>query len=424
MTLKQPGYRPRLIDTTIERYGRIFGALSIEGPKWCGKTWTALNHANSVVYLLNPENNYANREAARLNPASVLEGIPPLLVDEWQEVPAIWDAVRFQVDKSKAKCEFILTGSVTPKKKQYSHSGAGRIARIRMRSMSLFESNESSGEVSLKELFEKDCFAPAASTLNQDVLLKILVRGGWPENIAVAEEDAGIIPQQYIEALLVGENNSETGEERFNPQVMRQVLAALARVNTTTASDSRIVADVQARYGSITRQTVAKYLSALEQVFLFDEIPQWFPELRSTIRLRKSPKRVLTDPSLAVAAMRATPSELKRDPRTLGMLFENLCLRDLAIYAESFGASLSHYHDDSGLEVDAILEIGTEWAALEIKLGAHRVEEAADGLNRLTSKLTQRGASSPRFLAILTGGGPLYTRDDGIHVIPLDCLRD
>ena len=423
MTLTEPGYRQRLIDTTIKRYNRLFGALSLEGPKWCGKTWTALNHANSVVYLLDPENNYANREAARLNPASILDGPKPLLIDEWQEVPAIWDAVRFQTDKNKAKGEFILTGSVTIKENSFMHSGAGRIASLRLRTMSLFESGESTGHVSLKELFEGCSIKTTASKLNQDLLITLLIRGGWPASISVEPDDAGILPLQYIDAL-ANRDVSLADNKKRNPLVVRQVLAALARVNTTTAADSRIVADVQARYGDIARQTIAEYLLALHRLYVFEEIPQWFPELRNRIRLRKSPKRLLADPSLAAAALHATPANLKRDPRTLGMLFESLCLRDLAVYTEVMGANLSHYHDDTGLEIDAIIESGNQWAACEIKLGAHRVGEAVSNLKRLASKLEARGGTAPAFLAVITNGGPVYTRDDQIHVISIDCLRD
>jgi len=374
-----------------------------------------------VVYILDPENDYANREAARLNPASILDGLPPLLIDEWQEVPAIWDAVRFQCDKTKDKGIFLLTGSVKPKEKSYSHSGAGRIARIRMRTMSLFESGESTMQASLNALFAGDTIAPGISKLNQSSLIPLLVRGGWPESMNVASEDAGILSDQYIDAL-AETDVSMADDVKRDPAIVKQVLAAMARVNATTASNNRIVADVQVRYGDISRQTVSEYLSILKRLYVIEEIPQWFPELRDRLRLRKTPKRILTDPSIAVAALQATPAELSRDPRTLGALFENLCLRDLAVYAEASRAKLTHYRDDSGLEVDAILELGDRWAAIEIKLGAHRVDEAAAALKRLSAKLCRKGGEPPAFLAVITNGGPLHLRDDNIHVIPIDCL--
>jgi len=421
MTLTEAGYKHRLVEDTIDRYLRLFGAVSIEGPKWCGKTWTGLNHANSVVYLLDPENDYANREAARLNPAAIMDGQPPLLIDEWQEVPAIWDAARFICDKDGQKGKFLLTGSVQPKEKSFSHSGAGRIARVRMRAMSLSESGESIGRASLKALFAGEKIAPGASKMNQASLISLLIRGGWPGGISASNEDAAVLARQYIEAL-AEIDVSEAGGVKRDPMIVKQVLAAAARVNTTCAANSRIVADVQARYGGISRQTVAAYLDILKRLYVIDEIPQWFPELRDRLRLRKAPKRVFTDPSLAVAALQATPAELSRDPRTLGTLFENLCLRDLSVYVETFDAKLTHYHDDTGLEVDAIIELANQWAALEIKLGAHRVEEAAATLKRLSAKILTKEGEAPSFLAVLTNGGPVYTRDDGIHVIPIDSL--
>ena len=422
MTLTEPGYKSRLIDVKIARYMGLFGALSIEGPKWCGKTWTALNHANSAVYILDPQNEYANREAARLNPASILSGHKPLLVDEWQEVPGIWDAVRFASDRTKEKGLFLLTGSATPQKGSFVHSGAGRIARIRMRTMSLYESGDSTGAVSLAELFDGKKVEPGASRLSQEKLIELVIRGGWPENIGVKKEDAGILPEQYNLALAATDISHPDNVKR-KPELVLQLLTAVARTNMTPALLNTIVADVQARFGEVTRQTVAEYLSVLTRLFVVEEIPQWFPELRDKLRLRKTPKRMLADPSIAVSALKARPNDLARDPRTLGGLFENLCLRDLLVYAEAIGAKLSHYHDANGLEVDAIIELDTRWAGVEIKMGAHRVEEGAAALKRLRDKLISKGAAAPASLCVITGGGPLYTRDDGIHVLPIDCLR-
>jgi predicted AAA+ superfamily ATPase len=422
MTLTEKGYKQRLIDRRITRYLKLFGALSIEGPKWCGKTWTALNHAKSVVYILDPENDYSNREAARLNPASILIGEKPLLVDEWQEVPGIWDAVRYTSDRTKEKGLYLLTGSVTPRAGSYTHSGAGRIGKIRMRTMSLYESGVSSGAISLAELFDGKTASPGISRLTQEKLIDLAVRGGWPENIDTPKEDAGILPEQYIMAL-AGTDITNADNVKRNPELALQLLASVARTNVTPALMNTITSDVQARFGDITRQTVSAYLAVLERLYIVEEIPEWFPELRDKLRLRKAPKRMLADPSIAVSALRARPNELARDPRTFGGIFENLCLRDLLAYSEAIDAKLSHYHDANELEVDAIIELGTKWAAIEIKLGAPRVDGGADSLKRLRSKLVSKGAETPAFLAVVTGGGPLYTRDDGIHVIPIDCLK-
>ena len=422
MALTEQGYRPRIVDEKIQRHMRLFGAISIEGPKWCGKTWTALNHAASVVYIMDPENSYANRESAKLNPSSVLAGERPLLVDEWQEVPGIWDAVRFASDRTKEKGLFILTGSVTPKEDASMHSGAGRIGKIRMRTMSLFESGVSSGVVSLAALFEGNGINTHASGLTQDKLISLTVRGGWPENINTSDSDAGILPEQY-NAALAGTDITNADNVRRNPELVLHLLASVARTNVTPALQGVIVADVQARFGEVTRQTVADYLSVLARLHVVEEIPQWFPELRDKLRLRKTPKRMLADPSIAVSALRARPADLARDPRTLGGVFENLCLRDLLVYSDAIGAKLSHYHDAGGLEVDAIIELGTKWAGIEIKMGTHRVDEGAATLKKLREKLVSKGADTPAFLCVITGGGPLHTRSDGVLVIPIDCIK-
>ena len=422
MTLTEKGYKPRVIDNQITRYMRLFGALSIEGPKWCGKTWTALNHVNNVVYIMDPEDNYTNRESAKLNPAAVLTGKKPLLIDEWQEVPGIWDAVRFACDRTKSKGSFILTGSVTPKEGSFVHSGAGRIGKIRMRTMSLYESGNSSGAVSLTDLFRRKKISPGISGLSQAKLIDLVIRGGWPENMKAAKKNAGILPDQYNLAL-AGTDITNTDNVKRNPDLVLHLLAAVARTNVTPALLSTIVADVQARFSQVSRQTVAEYLSMLMRLYVVEEIPQWFPELRDKLRLRKMPKRMLADPSIAVSALKAGSNDLARDPRTLGGVFENLCLRDLLVYSEASGAKLKFYHDANGLEVDAIIELGKQWAAFEIKMGAHRVDEGAATLKRLREKLTSKGATKPAFLGVVTGGGPLYTRDDGIHVIPIDCLK-
>ena len=422
MALTENGYKPRLIDSKITKYIGLFGALSIEGPKWCGKTWTALNHAKSVVYMLDPENDYANREAAKLNPAAILTGEKPVLVDEWQEVPGIWDAVRFASDRTKDKGLFLLTGSVTPRSGSFSHSGAGRIGKIRMHTMSLYESGDSTGMVSLADLFNEENITPDISKLTQDKLIYLVTRGGWPANDALSTDDAGIIPEQYISALAETDISNADNTKR-NPELVLHLIAALARTNVTLAKLSTVTADIQSRFGSVTRQTISDYLSALSRLYVVEEIPQWFPELRDKQRLRKAPKRMLADPSIAVSALKAKSGELARDPRTLGMVFENLCLRDLLIYSDLIGAKLSHYHDLNNLEVDVIIELNTKWSAIEIKLGAHRVDEGAEALKRLRSKLISKGAIFPSFLAVITGGGALYTRADGVHVIPIDCLK-
>jgi hypothetical protein len=270
-------------------------------------------------------------------------------------------------------------------------------------------------------LFEGAKTEPGISGLSQEKLIDLVIRGGWPENINVAKEDAGVLPEQYNIALAETDISSVDNVKR-KPDLLLHLLTAVARTNATSAGLKTITADVQARFGDVTRQTVSEYLSALMRLHVIEEVPQWFPELRDKLRLRKSPKKMLADPSIAVSALKASAIELTRDPRTLGGIFENLCLRDLLVYSDVIGAKLSHYHDATGLEIDAIIELGTQWAGIEVKMGAHRVDGGAAALKRLRDKLAVKGAAQPAFLCVLTGGGPLYTRDDGIHVIPIDCL--
>jgi len=315
----------------------------------------------------------------------------------------------------------MLAASVTPKERSYSHSGAGRIGRVRLRTMSLFESGDSNGAVSLSGLLDGKGIDPGSSSLSQDRLIELMVRGGWPANVGVAKDDAGVLPEQYIMALAETDISSVDNIRR-NPALVLHLLAAIARTNVTPALLNVIVADVGARFGEVARQTVAEYISALKRLYFVEEIPQWFPELRDRQRLRRTPKRMLADPSIAISALNARPGDLTRDPRTLGGVFENLCLRDLMVYSEAIGAKLCHYHDANGLEVDAILDLGTKWAGIEIKMGAHRVPDGVASLMRLRDKLVSKGASTPEFLCVITGGGPYHTRDDGVHVIPIDCL--
>ncbi|GHV95788.1 ATPase [Spirochaetia bacterium] len=422
MSLTEKGYRARLIDPKIKHLLTEFGAVAIEGPKWCGKTWTALNHSNSVFFLTDPAGNFRNREMARLDPSLILDGKPPLVIDEWQEVPGIWDAVRFAVDRRRSQNRFILTGSATPPRESYMHSGAGRIARVRMRTMSLYESGESSGAVSLKNLFLGKRATPQKSSLTLDRIIALILRGGWPV-LAGSRRPASNIPRQYLERIADSEVSGIDGIRR-NPSKVMATLRSLARNNATLVSNKTLQRDIDTDETSINRNTISLYLTLLKNLYVLEEIPGWAPNLRSSKRLRVSPKRFLTDPSLAAAALDATPEKLKKDLNTLGFLFEGLCLRDILIYAESTGTSVYHYRDESNLEADLILELADgQWAALEIKLGANQTDAAAASLLKLNAKMIKDGIQPATFLAVINGlGGLSYKRDDGVYVVPIDCL--
>jgi predicted AAA+ superfamily ATPase len=425
MALTETEYKPRLIDPQIADLLTEFGAVTIDGPKWCGKTWTALNHGNSVFFITDPAGNFRNREMARLDPSLILDGEPPLVIDEWQEVPGIWDAVRFAVDRDRSKGRFILTGSATPPRESYVHSGAGRIARVRMRTMSLYESGESSGAESLKGLFSGEAPDPQKSSLTLDRIIGLILRGGWPV-LAGSNRFSTDVPRQYLERIADSEIAGMDGIRRNRSKVMA-ALRSLARNNATLVSNKTLQKDIDADSRdetSINRNTVSLYLTLLKNLSVLEEIPGWAPGLRSSKRLRVSPKRFLTDPSLAAAAIDAKAEKLKRDLNTLGFLFEGLCLRDILVYAESAGASVYHYRDESDLEADVILELADgQWAALEIKLGAHQTDAAAANLLKLNRMMIKNDIPPAAFLAVINGlGGFSCRRDDGVHVVPIDCL--
>ena len=429
MSLKKSGYLPRIIDAKIEEYLRIFGALSIEGPKWCGKTWTSLNHANSVNYILDPAGGYSNRERARIDPSLSLEGMAPHLIDEWQEVPGIWDAVRFDVDNEPGVGKYILTGSASPPREEYSHSGTGRFAIIRMRPMSLFESGDSFGIVSFSALLSGESFKPFSADIGLSRLIDITIRGGWPETLSLPASSAAHISAEYLNLISKNELFRSSDKNR-NTAKLRKLLRSVARNNSTIVSLATLARDadiLQAQSEmeiSISRQTTAEYLEDLKRIYVIEDILGWTPEIRSKTRIRMAPKVIFTDPSLAIAALGLNSERLLHDLNTYGFMFENLCLRDISIYANNLGGTVYHYRDNSDLESDAIVEMPDgAWGAFEIKLGEHQVDSAAQSLCRLRDKMVSSGAEPPVCLCVITGGGFGRLREDGIRVIPINAFK-
>jgi predicted AAA+ superfamily ATPase len=423
MALTETGYRPRLIDKTISEALQVFGAVSVEGPKFCGKTWTALNHANSVTYIGDPAGGFANRQRAELDPSLVLDGDEPHLIDEWQDVPGIWDAVRFAVDRSSQKGRFILAGSTMPPRNGRQHSGAGRIDAVHMRTMTSFEQGYSDGSLSLAAFAQHKDVQRKNSSTTLDGLIDRIVRGGWPENLDLPTRLAMRIPGSYL-SRLVTEDMVRLDNVLRDSAKVRATINSLARNTSTLVKVSTILQDIATDNQSISRETTAEYLSALKRLYILEEIPAWSPNFCSRRRLRQSPKRLLTDPSLAIAALGLTPDKLKADLFTLGFMFEALCLRDLLVYCSVNDASLYHYADDSGLDADAVIELPNgSWLAVEIKLGHHQVDEAAKKLLRLQGKMTKNGLRPAEGLLVLTGlSSFLHRRDDGVVEVPLDCL--
>ena len=426
MSLTKKGYRNRIIDEQLEKYMDTFGAVCIEGPKWCGKTWTALNHANSVSFLANPENNFQTRTMAQLSPDLVMQGSPPLLLDEWQEVPALWDAVRFAVDQTTARGQFILTGSATPLQKGVLHSGTGRIVKMQMRPMSLYESGESSGDVSLQSLISRPLQAVRIQTTSLEQFIAYTVRGGWPGSLGLDLLSAVEIPRAYLRNVIEEDARRIDGVRR-DPRKLTYLLRSLARNVSTMASQQALKRDMREEEGdAIDSETVADYLNVLTRLFILEDQAAYDPNLRSSVRVGKSVKRHFSDPSLAVAALGATPERLLNDLKTFGFLFESLCIRDLRIYAESFGARVFHYRDGSGREIDAVIEWPDgRWGAFEIKLGANQIDDAAKSLLRIKSLMeSDSKAKAPSFLGVICGLANFsYAREDGILVIPITALR-
>lgn len=425
--MNKKDYKPRIVDKKVKEYLQTFGAVCIEGPKWCGKTWTSSYHSNSEIKLGDPAGNFQNRQLAQLAPEAVLEGENPRLIDEWQEVPPIWDAVRHKVDQTWEKGQFILTGSSTPNHKGQLHSGAGRIAKIRMHPMSLYESGDSSGKVSLEELCNNNIKVTMTGDVKLTDIINLIVRGGWPGNIDTPAKTAGIVADEYLKAIIDDDAHRLDGIKR-NTAKMNLLLRSLARNESTTASKAVLKKDIkEIDSADIDDNTISDYLNVFQRLFLIDNQPPFATKIRSSVRVKQAEKRHFADPSLACALLKATPEKLINDLETLGFLFEALCERDLKIYAESFGAKLYHYQDYKNREIDAVIEMADgRWAAFEIKLGANQIDAAASNLIKIRNEIAaEEDGIPPSVLCVLCGlSNAAYKREDGVYVVPITALRD
>lgn len=413
------GYLRRVADSVLERRLRSAQAVLIEGPRACGKTTTARRRAASEVLL---ERSMASVSLASMGSLAVLEGDTPRLVDEWQLVPDIWDMVRRETDRRGQPGQFILTGSADPPSEIKQHSGVGRVARLQMHPLSLFESGLSTGAVSLRALFDgEQCSAPAPSPELEDVV-DAICRGGWPLCHRMDSDDAQDFVIDYLDELAKVEVSSVDGTRR-DPAGVARLLISLARNVSSEAATSTLAAETGGER-PIDPRTAAAYHTALGRLFVVEDVPAWAPRLRSRSRLRGAPKRQLVDPSLAAAALGADRGRLLGDPETLGLLFESLCVRDLRVYAQPLRATLSHYRDNTGLEVDAVLRRRNgDWIAVEVKLGGRAaVDAAAASLLRLRDRVDPAGVGEPKRLVVLTPAGYAYERTDGVAVAPITCL--
>ncbi|MDO4240973.1 MAG: DUF4143 domain-containing protein [Microbacteriaceae bacterium] len=416
-------YRERVFDAVLDYYLTTFGAVLIEGPKACGKTATAMQHAASVVRLDRDPN---ARELAAKLPEHLLAGDTPRLIDEWQVEPGIWNAARHLVDdRFPAKGQFIFTGSSVPNDDVNRHSGAGRIAVLQMRPMSLYESGVSSGEVSLAALLQGEITPTAAPEFSLTDVIEQIVRGGWPGNLHLSTQKAQLALSAYVDNIAQVDISSLGDGVVRDPERVRRVLSSLARNVATEASDAAIAADAGGSEGPLDPRTVDEYVQALERIRIVENLPAWSTHLRSSATLRKSPKRFFIDPALATAALGASPKKLLNDLNFVGLLFEALAVRDLRVYAMPLQGRLYHYRDSNGLEVDAVLELrdGT-WAAFEVKLGGEAaIEAAAKSLKKFASVVNTDKVGEPAALVVLTAlGSVAYRRDDGVCVAPIATL--
>jgi len=418
-------YRRRIVDPYVKEYLDLMGALLIEGPKWCGKTRTSEEFAKSALRIENKKQIRALKLALNNGVKTSLEGDTPRLIDEWQEVPEIWDAIRFEVDHRHGKRgQFILTGSSTPPHNSVVHSGAGRIARITMRPMSLFESGESNGQISLSRLFESDSVVGGYSELTLDKLADALTRGGWPESLNDISGAAPRIAAEYVKAV-VNSDFFRNEDNKKDPESIELILESISRNISTFAGRETIRRDVNGAEGTMSDATLAEYLDSMKKIFLVENLPAWNPHIRSRTRLMKIPKWHFTDPSIAAAALGVSSEALLNDYNTLGLFFESLCIRDLRVYSQPLDGRVSYFRDNNGNEVDAIIELpGRKWGAVEIKLSDDNIDRGAKNLLRLRDKIDTEYMKQPSFLMVLTAGQFGYRRPDGVLVVPIGCLRD
>ena len=409
-------YMARIADGVLAEALTTSGAVQVKGPKWCGKTATSLQQAASVVYLQDPDRSASYLALADAKPSALLE-------DEWQMAPQLWDAVRFAVDLRGEPGQFVLTGSSTPAVGG-AHSGVGRIAPMVMRTMTLFESEDSSGRISLQRLFDGEEEVAAVAPLDVEDIARVLCRGGWPAAVTAGAAAApGRLTRTYVEGLIDSDVARMDGVLR-NSTRMRALMRAYARHVSTQASQTMIAADLAVNDDAMAPNTVSDYLEALSRAYVVEDLPAWNPVLRSKTAIRTSPTRHFVDPSIGAAVMRWTPADLLRDFEAFGLQFESLCVRDLRVYAEAIDGTVFHYRDKTGLEADVVIVLADgRWAPIEVKLGSRQIDEAATHLRRLRERVDADRMGEPSFLAVVTAGATAYRRDDGVLVIPLACLR-
>lgn len=423
-----------MVDSLLRDNLDAFGAVLIEGAKWCGKTTTANQFAKSRIWIEDPDNREKYEATAQSMPSMLLEGEKPRLIDEWQDIPVLWDAVRTSVDRSDDVGLYILTGSTVVDKTQIRHSGTGRIEKMKMYPMSLYESGESNGKISICELFDNPemNIDGIQSELTIPELIFATCRGGWPGTFKAKTDKAKLRTAFSYFKAVCDEDISRVDKTKRDPVIARQILKSYARNISTLAKKSSMIADVKGVTETLDAKTFDDYVEALEKLFVIEDVSGWCPSIRSASAMRVGPKREFVDPSIAIAALGLSPESFQTDLKTFGFFFENLCVRDLRAYTQSNDSHLSYYHDRYGLEADIVLHLAdNRYALIECKLGSREIEEGASHLAQLKELIRKHNQEEqqcplrePDLLIVLTGGQMAYTRDDGVKVIPLACLKD
>ncbi|MGL4485328.1 MAG: ATP-binding protein [Anaerovoracaceae bacterium] len=415
-------YRERMFEKSLELELEAFGAVLIEGPKWCGKTTTAKQYAKSLVEMQDSERKIEYLQMAKLTPSTLLKGENPRLIDEWQMAPMLWDAIRYEVDKRNEEGLFIITGSTSVDEQEIDHSGAGRISRIRMRTMSLFELGESNGTISISDIFDGKTDLTSRSSLEIVDIAKLIVRGGWPRTIGKNQKVAVRQVSGYCETIINSDISTVDGTKR-DKEKTEAIMQSYGRSISTQTANTTILNDINTNNKAMHINTLEDYLSALRKLFVIEDLKAWSPHLRSKTAIRTSNTRHFTDPAIAAHFLGASAEDLLKDIRTFGLLFESLVVRDLRVYAECLDGKVYHYRDRSGLEADAIIHLNDgRWGAIEVKLGARDVEEAAKNLLKLAKKIDTDKMKASTFLMVVTGTEYGYVREDGVIVVPVGCL--
>lgn len=421
-------YKNRIADSILKRKLQGMGAVLIEGPKWCGKTTTAEQAANSILYMNEPQKSSMYMQLAKMSPQTLLKGKTPRLIDEWQLAPSLWDTIRFEVDHRNEEGQFILTSSAVPANTtEIWHSGTGRFARIRMRPMSLWESEDSQGNISLKSLFEGTAQTTVCEEKNIEDIAYLVCRGGWPKATLQKKDIALERAYDYFDAVVNTDVSRVDNIER-DAERTKKLMRSYARFQGSQTSITKIKDDVKANDSmNVDDDTIGSYIKALEKIFVIEDMPAWNPNLRSKTAIRTSFTRYFVDPSIAVAALGLGPKDLISDLNTFGLLFETMCVRDLRVYADALGGTVYHYRDKNGLECDTVVHLRNgDYGLIEIKLGGDNlIEEGAESLKTLASKIDTDKMKAPAFMMVLVGIGSFaYQREDGVWVVPISCLKD